>query len=173
MILARSFLRAIPLLCLLAWFSGPSNAQDPLPQKPSKVANEVDSLKEARGIPAEDMPKAKQLFATLAKYYADVLSNAAVYKAPLDTKTTSPRVPTIDRNSQTGILLELDQITLRPAPLSKVNNEKADYIRELGVAFNTALKPLIETHPERIVRINATRVLAELCRSGQPHIGQP
>jgi hypothetical protein len=172
MILVSSSIRAVRLLCLIALFAGTVKAQEPLPQKPSKVANEVEGLKDARGIPREELDRAKQLFATLAKYYADVLANPAVYRAPLDTKfgAPGPRVPTVDRNSQTGILLELDQFILKPQPLSKVNNEKADYIRELGGAFDAALKPLIQPNQERIVQINAARVLAELCKSGAtPH----
>jgi hypothetical protein len=168
MILVRSTTWAFRLFGVFVLCTCIATAQEPLPQKPSKVFNDAEALKEARGIPADDLPRAKQLFAIIAKYYADVLANPAVYRAPLELKLGAggPRVPTVDRNNQTGILLELDQFILKPAPGSKINAEKADYIRELGVAFDAALKPLIENNQERIVRINAARVLADMCRSG-------
>jgi hypothetical protein len=44
--------------------------------------------------------------------------------------------------------------------------DEADYIRELGAALDAALKDVIEKNPERIVQVNATRMLAAACRSG-------
>src|SRR5262249_42969035 len=42
-----------------------------------------------------------------------------------------------------------------------------DYIREFGAALDTALKDVIEKNPDaRIIRVNATRMLAAACRSG-------
>jgi hypothetical protein len=38
----------------------------------------------------------------------------------------------------------------------------------MGIALDAALKPIIQSHPERIVRINATRMLASAAKSGAP-----
>jgi hypothetical protein len=158
------------IFCGFALFSGTVTAQDTLPQRNREAVDEVNARlsKEARGIPKDELTKVKPLFLAFAKYYADVVANPMVYKATLDPKggPGAPRVPSIDRNNQTGILLELDRYILEPNLTTKVGNEKADYIRELGIAFDAVLKPLIETHAERIVRINAARILAEVCRSG-------
>jgi len=171
MTFARFSIWTLRILYGFALFSGTVTAQDTLPQRNREAVDEVNARlsKEARGIPADELPKIKPLFLAFAKYYADVVANPMVYKAAIDPKSGpgAPRIPTIDRNNQTGILLELDRIyILEPNLTTKVGNEKADYIRELGIAFDAVLKPIIETHAERIVRINAARILAEVCRSG-------
>jgi hypothetical protein len=157
------------LFCGFALCSNTAFAQDRVPERNQRAFDEVNTRlsKESRGIPKEDLETIKPLFLQFAKYYADLVTSPAVYKAYLDPKTDPRvRIPTFDRNSQTGVLLELDRYILDPNPTTKVSTEKLDYIREIGIAFDTVLKPIIETHPERIVRINATRILAEVCRSG-------
>ena len=154
-----------------------SAAQDnpPLPVKNGTAVSEVSTYKEAKGIPAGELKKARESFAAFAKYYADVVAHPTVYKAAQDPKVAAgAKVPTIDYEAN-GILKELERFILVPNPFlrtssddptPKVNADSADYIREFGAAFDAALKPLIETHPERIVKVNAARVLADICRSG-------
>lgn len=169
MTVARFSTLTLLLFFGFALFSGTVvTAQDALPQRNRDAVDEVTARvsKEARNIPPEELPKVKPLFLAFAKYYAELVASPVVFKASMDPKVGGPRIPTIDRNSQTGIFLDLDRYILEPNPTTKVNPEKADYIRELGIAFDAALKPVIETSNERIVRINATRVLAEVCRSG-------
>jgi hypothetical protein len=171
MTLTRTLLSTLPLLAGFAVLLNQSSAQDPaLPKKDISAFDEVNLQKEARGIPQGDLPKVKQAFHAYAKYYADLIANPLVYKAANDPKFGSnvqSTIPTFDRSSQYGFLRDIDRYILVPVPTSKdVSNEKADYIRELGIAFDGVLKPLIETHQERIVRLNATRLLAEVCRSG-------
>jgi len=170
MFFARGSLWTLRLLFGFMLLSGPVLAQDQLPAKNSDAVSEVNARlsKESRGIPPEDLPRVKQQFLLFAKYYADLISNPTFYKASIDPKLGSPptRIPTFDRNSQTGILSDIDRYILEPNPTTRVSDEKNDYIRELGIAFDAALKPLIETSTERIIRINAARLLAEVCRSG-------
>jgi hypothetical protein len=140
-----------------------------LPQRPNAAFREVTERKDSRGIPKADLDTVvKPAFLQFAKFYADVIAHPAVYKAPQDGRTIidGTRIYTIDRQPETGIIKDLDRFVLEPTPTAKYNSENLDYIRELGIALDSVLKPLIETHPEPIVRINAMRVLAEACRSG-------
>ncbi|HEV3385325.1 MAG TPA: hypothetical protein VG097_10965, partial [Gemmata sp.] len=148
-------------------------AQDPMPTKNSEAVSEVSARlsKEARGIPPEDLPLVKKQFQVFAKYYGDLISNPTFYKASIDPKFGSPPAfpPIMERSAQNpSILSDMDRYILRPNPTNSklVNVDKIEYIRELGIAFDAVLKPLIESHSERIVRINAARLLAEVCRSG-------
>ena len=155
--------------CVLLSSSGIANAQDALPTKPQAAFDEMNSRRDARGMPPEDVPRVRAQFLLVAKYYADLINNPTVYRASLDPKSGPgvPKIPSIDRDRDTGILSDIDRLILIPTPTSKINTEKLDYINEVGRAFDAALKQLIENNgAERIARINATRVLAEVCRSG-------
>ena len=62
----------------------------------------------------------------------------------------------------------MQRFIVEPIPFNatRVTKDRGDYIRELGVAFDAVLKPVIDENPERIVRINAARMLAVACKSG-------
>lgn len=139
-------------------------SKDDLPQKTSKY-NEVSSFKAAPVIAPEDLPKAKAAFEALAKYNAEYISHPKVYSAPKEFNPPSSKfgetVATTDK-----ILDELNRHILVPLPGSRVGKNNADYIRELGIALDAAIKEVIENNGERIVRLNATRMLAVACRSG-------
>jgi hypothetical protein len=154
-------------------------AQDPaLPTKSGAAVDALNTYKEARGIPAGELKNARAAFASFAKYYADLVAHPTVYKAMQDPKigATGPRVPTLDWDTNTGVLRDLERFIMVPDPANriaandprpKVGPDQADYIRELGTALDAALKPLLEgANPERIVRVNAARVLASACKSG-------
>lgn len=159
-------------LLLYSGFALPTLAtaqEQPLPTKSFAAFDAVSGFKEARGINPSQLKSAQATFATFAKYYADVVAHPAVHKAAQEPKvsTGGPKVPTIDWDNDTGILRDLDRFILEPVPGSKINAERLDYIRELAVALDAALKPLVEgKNPEKIVRLNATRVLAVACKSG-------
>jgi hypothetical protein len=141
----------------------------PLPRKNSSVTEKVTTYRDAQRSNIKDEQKeAKVAFAAFAKYYADVVAHPSVYKAPQEFKLDTPgvRVPTIDGSE--GILVDLDRFLMVPQPGGKAGREQADYITELGLALDNALKPHIETHPDTIVRVNAARVLAHACKSGAP-----
>lgn len=123
------------------------------------------------GISKKDLEETRTAFKGFAKYYADVIAHEAVWKASLELKA-DPKIPTID-SGENGILREIDRFLLDPVPggiknalETGRNAEPADYIREMGAALDESLRKLIETHPERIVRINAARVLAHVARTG-------
>ena len=149
----------------------PALAQQPrLPQKPGFMfVSLITDYRDLRrgGIPKDDLPKVREAMKKLAKYYADLISHPAVWNASRNFKN-DPRfgqIPTIDGDN--GILHDLDRFLIEPVPTNLQNNlEPADYIREIGAALDAALKPLIESNPEQIVRINAARVLAHVARTG-------
>lgn len=147
----------------------PAAAQADLPKRPDSSLIIQYRDQPNGGIGKDELKAARESFAKTAKYYADLIAHPAVWKASQDFKLDTPgvRVPTID--GPNGILAELDRFLIEPMPnSSKPNREPADYVREFGAAFDAALKNLIETHPETIVRINAARVLAHVARTGAP-----
>ena len=62
----------------------------------------------------------------------------------------------------------LEPYILEPGVGAKAGADGAVYVRELGAAFDAALRALIENDPEPIVKVNAARVLAYVCRGGSP-----
>ena len=155
-----------------ALLAPPAAAQPALPQKKSDATSAVTTWRDTPrgGIPKEELKAAKEHFAKFAQYYAEVVAHPAVWKATQDFKIEAPgavKPPTID--GPNGILVELDRYLIEPVPNSgKPNTEPGDYIRELGAALDAALKNMIETHPELIVRINAARVLSHVTKTGAP-----
>ena len=148
----------------------PAGAQDAVLPQPNRTAsNELSRYreKETRGIPADEIPVAKKHFEAFAKYYAAIIAHPLVYKAAQDPslkldgdRRTIPSLDTLFTDFQRTIV----EPTLANA--SAVNVDRADYIREMGIAVDAALKPVIESNPDRIVRLNATRLLASACKSG-------
>jgi hypothetical protein len=119
------------------------------------------------GIPKADLPAVQKTFATFAQYYADSISHPLVIKAAQD--------PLLKLDADKRLIPKMDDLfdsvnrfLLEPTPTSRVTADNLDYIRELGFAFDAALKPLITNHPETIVRVNAMRFYAVLCRTGAP-----
>jgi hypothetical protein len=147
----------------------PALAQNELPKKNNTAVEAVSTARDQRGVTKEELPKVKEACKAFAKYYADVIQHPAVWKSSQDFKINTPgvQIPTIE--GPNGILHDLDRFVLYPVVGgTKVGADQADYIRELGLALDEALKPLIESHQERIVRINAARVLAHVARTGAP-----
>jgi hypothetical protein len=122
-------------------------------------------MKGARGIPRERLEEVQNTFREFAAYQAQLISHPLVYRLMRDplnrTDASGRQIPTLDM-----IFRDLERFLVYPAPGSRVTMEQADYIRELGTALDAALRPLITSHPERIVRINATRMLAVVCKMG-------
>jgi hypothetical protein len=142
----------------------------PLPRKDSRAVEVVTGYRDAErgGIPEDKRKEVRAHFTKFAKYYADVVSHPEVYKASQEFKLDNPavRIPTIDGDF--GILHDINRFLMVPTPRGKAGPDQADYIAEMGLAFDNELKKLIETHQETIVRVNAARVLAHVCRSGAP-----
>lgn len=151
-------------LCLSP-YSGWTQPTDPTRLPEFRKTTAILELKEGRGIPKERLEEVRKLFQELAIYETQLISHPLVYRLMRDplakTDAVGRQVPTLDM-----IFRDLERFLVYPAPGSRVTIDHADYIRELGTALDTALKPLITSHPERIVRINATRMLALVCRMG-------
>lgn len=170
--LARIAIRMLLLAAGFALLLQPAargQQNPPLPKKPNAAV--ITEYRDAvrGGIPKEKLPEARKAFKAFAKYYADVIAHPAVWRASQELKNDpfNP-VPVID--GPNGILRDIDRYLLEPTPAGStgINREPADYVREMGAAFDEALKGLIETRPEQIVRVNAARVLAHVARTGAP-----
>ncbi len=153
-----------------ALFAPPAPAQQPLPKKNNDAVTAVTNYRDTSrgGIPKEELKKARESFRLFAKYYADVVKHPDVWKAVQDPKVLPPGTappPTLE--GPDGILRDIDRFLLEPGK-SRLNQEPADYIRELGFAFDAAFKELIEQEPDRIVKVNAARVIAHVARTGAP-----
>ncbi len=154
----------------------PVTAQDPpLPStSPRFDATEVlnsYSATESKGIPATDLPTVQKKLQGFANYYGEMVKHPLVYKFAQDPSIKAPpggpsTIPSLD--GPNGIIPEIQRFILIPMPsnANRVTKGHGDFIRELGIAFDNALKPIINENPERIVRINATRMLAVACKSG-------
>ncbi|MBX9623560.1 MAG: hypothetical protein K2X82_07075 [Gemmataceae bacterium] len=136
--------------------------KDDFPLRPTN-AGDIGNYR-AYGIPAGATDKAKETFKNYAEYIAALLTNLRVYTTPQEFKSdaakTTTVIPTVDQ-----ILRDLELTLLVPDPNSKVGPDNADYIRELGVAYDAALGKLPE-NPEQVMAVNGARALAAACKSG-------
>jgi hypothetical protein len=145
-------------------FQQPKDDKDPVEEKPADY-REILNYKN-NGIAPAKLLEAKGRLAAFAKYNAAVVSYQKRYVALQDPTVPVPDYKALD--GPNGILAELEQRVLVPTPSTKLVDRVAqfNYVRELGEALDPALKELILKHPERIVRVNATRMLAIACKSG-------
>jgi hypothetical protein len=150
----------------------PVTAQDPpLPTKKADALEAVSTYKEgeSRGIPTAVLPTVQKQFLAFANYYGEMVKHPLVYKHAQDPSVKDPSGRTIfPLDGVGGIIPDMQRFIVEPIPFnaSRVTKDRGDYIRELGIAFDNVLKPIINENPERIVRINATRMLAAACKSG-------
>jgi len=160
----------IGVLCVLltGGASAPAIAQqpaDPTRLPDFRRTTLILEMKAARGIPRDRLEEVRNIFREFATYQAELISHPLVYRLMRDpfqrTDAAGRQIPSVET-----ILRDLERFLVYPVPGSRVTMEQADYIRELGTALDTALRPLITSHPERIVRINATRMLALVCKMG-------
>ena len=142
--------------------------QPPLPKIDYSASAKIIEYRDAaKGIAPTDLKEARANFTKFAKYYADVVAHPSVYKTPQEFKLDPPGTLHLTIDGPNGILQDLSRFTLEAAPTStRAGPDQALYIHELGAALDAAFKELIEKHPEPIVRVNAARVLAVVCRSG-------
>lgn len=149
-----------------------ATAQDPpLPAVNFDAAQAVRTYRdiESRGIPTAELPEARKNFMAFASYYGELIKHPLVYKHAQDPSIKDPKgrkIPPLD--GVDGIFTDLRLFILEPIPsnASRITKDRGDYIRELGSAFDTVLKPIINENPEPIIRINAMRMLATVCKTG-------
>lgn len=137
--------------CLVVLAAAAAAQDADLPKTPPNILSLKDS-------PVDK--KAKEAFSTVAKYYADYISNPKVY-ANAQEVVPNPRIRNVDQ-----LIRDLNYVVLAPLPDGRVGIDQADYLREVGVALDKELKGVIDSNPTPIVRINAMRLLAAACRSG-------
>ena len=148
-----------------------ASAQDsPIPVQSGEALDAMVTYKDSasRGIPTAELPAARKQFLRFAKYYGDVVQHPLVYKHLQDPSTKDPggrTIPTFEGQGE-SVFTQLNRFVVEPTPRSGITKDRGDYIREFGAAFDTVLKPIINENPEKIVRINATRILAAVCKSG-------
>jgi hypothetical protein len=150
----------------------PATAQDP--PFPSKKFDAVDTVTlyratESRGIPTAALPAAQKHFQAFANYYGEMVKHPLIYKHAQDPSVKEPSGRTIPPlEGPNGLIPDMQRFIVEPILFnaSRVTKDRGDYIRELGNAFDNVLKPIINENPERVVRINATRMLAASCKSG-------
>lgn len=135
--------------------------KDDLPQKTSAY-NQVSRLKAAGGL--SDPKAAKETFAGFAKFMADYIAHPKVYTAPQEFRLEPASAP--PPYTPEFLIREVERHVLVPMPNGKVGRNDADYMRGLAEALDSALKDKIE-NSDLIVRINAMRLLAAACRSGE------
>jgi hypothetical protein len=141
-------------------------AKDELPKRPA-IMGKITELRSATHIPAAELNQVKDVFAAYAKYQAELISTPAVYRITSEFVTDARNpIPSLDT-----IHADLTRHLLIPEPTGKVTADQADYVRELGVALDAALKKVIDEGPankeyDQIVKLNATRLLATAARSG-------
>ncbi|AMV25450.1 hypothetical protein VT84_13710 [Gemmata sp. SH-PL17] len=152
--------------------AGSATAQQPaVPAKPTGVLTAIAAYRdiERGGITNDQLKEARENFATLAKYCAEVVAHPTVYAAQQDFKPAPATTQHLAIDGQFGILQELSRFIREPVPGDrKVGPDQAVYIRELGAALDAELKKLIERGDQQIVQINAARVLAQVCKGGAP-----
>jgi hypothetical protein len=172
MSLARVTAWTLLVACGFALTTPTATGQNPLPKKNSEATRLVTYYRDdvpRGGIPKEDLKKVREQFKSFAKYYADVVAHPDVWKWSQDPKVLKlGEVPPPRLEGPDGILHDIDRFLIEPGVTRTNNVEPADYIREVGAAFDAVLKELIETHQEPIVQINAARVLAHVARTGAP-----
>lgn len=173
MTLARHTARTLLAAAGFALLAGAAAAQPPAaPKKDSAAISKVTYYRDEiprGGIPKEELKEARENFAKFAKYYAEVVAHPSLYKTPQEFKLDPPGTVHLTLDGPNGILYEISRFMLEATPGGgKVGPDQAAYIREYGAAFDAALKEVIEKNPDPIVKVNAARVLAHVCRGGSP-----
>lgn len=148
----------------------------PLPPRPANYGDVV-SLKSAGPISKDALPKARAAFEAFAKFYADYVSHPKVHTAVQEFRPEPP--PPGSPLTVDQMIFEINRHLLVPSPVQVPNPiatqpvfslasgaNDADYIRELGTALDKSLGEVVRQANDRIVRVNAARLLAAVCRSG-------
>ena len=148
----------------------PASAQDPpVPKKNDAAFQAVRDYYGRAGIPQNELKGARENFGKFARFFADVVAHPALWQSAQSGKDLPQGFPFPSLDGPTGMFRELDRFLLEAVPGgTKVGRDQVDYIRELGAALDAAMRNLIETSPEPVVRINAARTLAHVARTGAP-----
>ena len=162
--LAWTVLAAAGLTVAGTTAAGRQPPKDDLPPRPRNYGD-VNTYRQA-GIPADKLNEAKKTFLAFADYYGQLLAHPRVHTAPQEfrpdppPKGSLPVPPTVDQ-----IVRDIEQVLVVPEASGKVGPNEIDYVRELGVAFDTALGPLPRAG-QQVVAVAGARALAAACQSG-------
>lgn len=133
----------------------------PFPKMKDEIRTRVNELRDnPKPLNPSELKQAQQDFELLAKYLAAVVADTRIYTAAQEFNP-SPLIPKLD-----DIVRSFEGYIRVPAPGNRVGPDDADYIRELGIAVDKELGEVVRNSSDRIVRVNAARLLASACRSG-------
>ncbi len=178
MITTRANVIALAIVVVFCAAPGDSTGQEKIkPPVRTPQQGEVAALKSAGVIPKADLAKAKASFEGFAKFYAEYLNYLPTYTAPQEFRPEPP--PPYSPYTVDQLINEVNRNLLVPSPVPVPNpvanqpgfalvtsDREADYVRELGAALDKALGEVVRNANERVVRVNAARMLAAACRSG-------
>lgn len=131
------------------------------PMEPLTGAMDSQISEMKKGEKKFDTAKARQLLNDLMKHYVGRLTHPDMFSAARELRpgTDLPMDATLS---------QFKKFVLAPEPNQKYTPDQADYIKEFGEAFVVVFKPLLESNVERIVRLNAARMLSEAAKCGAP-----
>ena len=145
----------------------------PFPSKGSSF-NEVKKYQENPRIIAGELEKARKSMQAFAKYHADFISHPLVYKVIQDPSKV-PQGMYLRELSIEDRIYELGRYLDEPHPTNRssfdrtqlrITGEDVDFIRELGKALDDALIKVVNENPDRLIKINAMRMYASVCKTG-------
>ena len=148
--------------------------ETPFPTKSTTAFGKVKDAQEGGRIDKADLDQLRAHMKTVAEYYANVVSHPLVYKIIQDPSKL-PKFENPDNFNIDKKIEELSKYLHEPHPSNRaafnmnaprVTPDNADYIRELGAALDAALMKVVNEHPDRIVKINAMRMYASVCKTG-------
>lgn len=123
----------------------------------SKLDIDINEMKKG------DVKPNRKTLDEFMSYFAQKLQHPDMFKPAQEFGTTIlPMQSTLDQFSARVLV---------PEPGQRYNIYQADYIKWFGDAFVATFKPILETHADRIVRLNAARMLAAGAACGAPAFG--
>lgn len=144
------------------------------PKKPGTYSSVALTYKPSKTIPPDQQPAAEVVFTDFAKWFKDYVKYPRLYTFPQEFLPDPPPRSALPLPlSMDDLIKELSKHILVPTPFSievygrATGSDNADYIQLLGKALDAQFKEVIQDQgADRIVRVNATRLLAAACRSG-------
>lgn len=131
---------------------------------PEAARTNINLMKNGRRtVSGPDAEKNKEMLADLARHYVYLVTQPKYY---LQTSETGELVP---RNPNNSLDSAFDQMkTFLPVykPDSKISVDQAEYVKEVGAAFNTEIVALMKKNLPAVVRTNLVRLLTIVARIG-------
>ncbi len=107
---------------------------------------------------------ARKVLDEMMQYYVEKLTHPYMFSQAQDFRAAADLE--FDK-----LVTQFQYFVIVPEVSKTYTVEQSEYLAEFGDAFVTAFKPVIEGNPERIVRMNVTRLLGVAAKSGAPAFG--